>query len=60
MNRCPIKALESLLLKNGIVSGSEKNQTHKNIEEEVDEALIFAKESPYPNERELLSDVFKA
>ena len=60
MNRCPIGALERLLLKHGIVSESEKKQTQRDVEEEVEEALVFAKESPYPDELKMLGDVFKA
>lgn len=59
MNRCPIKALEKLLLNHSIISKSEKIQIHKSIDKEIEEALIFAKESPYPDESELLNNVFK-
>ena len=61
MNRCPIKLFEELLFKHGILSESEKNKIYENIEEEIEEALIFAKESPFPdpNEDKVLRDVFK-
>ena len=59
MDRCPIKALESFLLKHDIVSESEKIQITRGIEEEINEAIVFAKESPYPDEDSLLGDVFK-
>ena len=59
MNRCPIKALESFLLKHDIVSESEKIQISRGIEEEINEAIVFAKESPYPDADNLLGDVFK-
>jgi pyruvate dehydrogenase E1 component alpha subunit len=61
MNRCPIKALEEFLLGQNIISESEKNQIYESIEEEIEEALAFAKESPYPDpdENKLISDVFK-
>ena len=59
MNRCPIKRLEEFLLKQGILS--EKNQIYEDIESEIEVALIFARESPYPdpNKDELFSEVFK-
>lgn len=60
MDRCPIKALEGLLLKHGIVSESEKSQILRSIDNEIEEAVIFAKESPYPEPCELSNDVFKA
>ena len=59
MARCPIKALEGFLLKQGIVSESEKSQIHRSIESEIEEALTFAKESPYPDKDKLLNNVFK-
>ena len=61
MNRCPIKALEKFLLKQEFISESEKNKIYESIEEEIEEALVFAKESPYPNpdKNKLISDVFK-
>ena len=59
MNRCPIKTLEKLLLNQGIVSKTERTKMCQDIEKEVEEALIFAKESPYPDEEELNHSVFK-
>ena len=61
MNRCPAKALEEFLLEHDFISESEKNKIHESIEEEIAEALVFAKKSPYPdpdNEKSF-SDVFK-
>lgn len=59
MKRCPVKALEESLLRCNIVSESEKLQIYESIEKEIKEAIVFARESRYPEERELLSDVFK-
>jgi pyruvate dehydrogenase E1 component alpha subunit len=61
MNRCPIKALEGLLPKSDFISESERNQIYESIENEVEEALVFAKESPYPDpdENNQIRDVFK-
>jgi pyruvate dehydrogenase E1 component alpha subunit len=58
-NKCPIKMLEKFLLKHGIMSEYERDQIHKAISEEVEEAVKFAKESPYPDENDLFKDVFK-
>ena len=60
MNRCPIKALEEFLLEQGFISKSDKNKIYASIEKEVDEALVFAKESHYPDpDEKSFSDVFK-
>ncbi len=59
ISRCPIKSLEELLLKYNIMSEAEKIQIQKDIEKEVEKAVSFAKESPYPDESTLLDNVFK-
>jgi len=59
MNRCPIKALEGFLLEHGILSEPGRIQIGEAIDKEIEEAIIFARESPYPGENELLNNVFK-
>lgn len=59
MNRCPIKALEEFLLEHDILSEPEKVQIGEGIDKEVEESIVFARESPYPDETEVLSNVFK-
>ena len=42
------------------LSESERNEIYENIEEEIEEAVVFAKESPYPNpDEKSFSNVFK-
>lgn len=60
MKRCPIKRFERSLFKQGILSKSEKTRINMDIEKETEEALAFAKESPYPDPSELLSHRFKS
>jgi len=60
VNRCPIKALEGFLLRHAILSESEKARICEDIDKEIMKAIAFALESPYPDESELLNDVFKA
>ena len=61
MNRCPIKMLERFLAEHDYLSESEKNRIYESIEEEIEKALAFAKESPYPDpdENKLTNEVFK-
>lgn len=59
MNRDPIKTLERFLLEHNIMSELERDQIRKTISEEIEEAVKFARESPYPDENELFDDVFK-
>ncbi len=59
MKKCPIKALEGLLLEKNIISESEKAEIYKSIDREITEAINFARESPYPEKTEILDNVFK-
>jgi len=58
--RCPIKMFEEVLFKRGILSESDKIPIYSDIVREVEEALAFAKESPYPDPGELLTHRFKS
>ena len=60
MNRCPIKALEEFLVEHDILPEPEKIQIGEGIDKQIEEAIVFARESPYPDESELLNNVFKA
>ncbi len=57
MRRCPIKRLERLMFKLGCLTKDQKDQIYENVKKEVEEAVIFAKESPYPKEDELYKDL---
>ncbi len=57
--KCPIKRLEEVLIKEGILSGLEKEKISQSIEKEMAESINFVKESPYPEKEELFKDVFK-
>ena len=59
MNRCPVKALERFLLEHDILTEPERIQIGEGIDKEIEEAIVFAKESPYPDESEPLNNVFK-
>jgi TPP-dependent pyruvate/acetoin dehydrogenase alpha subunit len=60
MKRCPIKALEQLLLKNSIMNMTEIKRIQNETEREIEEAVSFAKNSPYPKPDELTSYLFKS
>lgn len=60
MDKCPIRALESFLVELGILSEAERTQIDEELNKEVEEAVTFAKDSPYPDESELLNNVFKS
>ena len=58
MERCPINGFRQLLVEQGIVSELDLARIHRHIDEEIEEAVVFAKESPFPEDDELFDDVF--
>ena len=57
MDRCPIKLLRNALLR-GKASEEELLKIEEAIEKEVQAAVAFAKESPYPDPAEAYTDIF--
>jgi TPP-dependent pyruvate/acetoin dehydrogenase alpha subunit len=60
IERCPIKRHKEFLLSQGALSESEEAQISSQIDQEIEESLTFAEESPFPDECELMEDVFRS
>ena len=58
MAKCPLKRFRKLLQENGLLSDIEHNKLTAQIDEEVEEAFQFAKNSPFPDVNELELDVY--
>jgi pyruvate dehydrogenase E1 component alpha subunit len=56
--RCPIKTFYERLIKEKIASEEELSQIEKDTKEMIKEALDFAIQSPYPDEKEAYEDLF--
>ena len=56
--RDPIDLFKALLIEQNINSEEEINELQDNVAETVNDALEFARESPYPNEEDLLEDMY--
>jgi len=54
----PITRLKEQLLAEQKVTAAELEKLSKDVQQDVEEAVIFARESPYPDEKELLHYVF--
>jgi TPP-dependent pyruvate/acetoin dehydrogenase alpha subunit len=54
---CPIKKLEDTLRENQIVSSDEIQEMIAAVEAEIDEAIEFSLNSPFPNESDLVREV---
>ena len=56
--RCPIKKLKSELIEKNILTCSLVKKINDEIDGQIEEAVKFAEESPYPNPQEALDDLF--
>ena len=59
IERCPLKTYAEFLLNHHIMSQLEMNQIAKQIDDEIEEAVQFAKSSPFPDASELTADVYR-
>lgn len=58
MARCPIRALENDLLSSGAVRPEDLEEIRLRIDAEIEDAVTFARESPYPPAETLLRNVY--
>lgn len=58
MARCPVKRYGDKLKNSGLMTEEEMCQALKRAEQEVEEAVAFARKSPFPEETELLKDLY--
>lgn len=59
MAKCPIKNLERRMVEEELMTPEEKDRICARATEEVQEAVQFARQSPFPDESELAAHVFK-
>jgi pyruvate dehydrogenase E1 component alpha subunit len=56
--RCPIKRLSAYLLKENLLDEKKDQLIEAEIREEIDRAVKFAEESPFPHPEEIFEDVY--
>ncbi len=56
--KCPLGLFERKLINDGIFSFSEIDNFKQDIQAEINDAVSFAKNSPFPESKEMLSDVY--
>jgi acetoin:2,6-dichlorophenolindophenol oxidoreductase subunit alpha len=59
IKRCPVKLLRERLYRENILTESENQKISRKIDKEIQDAFIYAKNSPYPEESELFEDVLR-
>ncbi|MEE9487251.1 MAG: thiamine pyrophosphate-dependent dehydrogenase E1 component subunit alpha [Candidatus Brocadiales bacterium] len=58
VRRCPVKSFEELLLNENVMSKSEIDQVAKQVDEEIEAAVSFGRNSPFPDKDELMDHVY--
>jgi acetoin:2,6-dichlorophenolindophenol oxidoreductase subunit alpha len=58
INICPIKTFQDRLIKEKVVTAQEIEEINQEVKELVEEAVQFAIDSPYPDEKEAYEDIF--
>lgn len=58
MQRCPVEYLNQLLLAEGIVTKEALAESTRDIDRQLDDALHFARQCPFPDPREVLENVY--
>lgn len=56
--RCPIKKMRGQLIDNNVCTEEEIVNLENEVERSIAEAVSYAKESPYPEEDELMKDIY--
>lgn len=56
--KCPVKNLTEKLLRDKVITAEELEKTTAEITREVDQSVEFALASPYPEDADLLTDVY--
>lgn len=56
--KCPVMIYKDYLIKNRLITGQEFQSLQDEIDAELESALRFAKESPFPDVKELFTNVY--
>jgi pyruvate dehydrogenase E1 component alpha subunit len=59
VSNCPLRRVEEFLIGENHLDEPKKEEMTLGIQREIDEAIQFAKQSPYPDEGDLTKQVFK-
>lgn len=58
MEKCPIEIYKNFLIENKVINVSELKDMIKEADKDIESAVKFAKESPFPEEGEIAQDVY--
>jgi pyruvate dehydrogenase E1 component alpha subunit len=58
--RCPLVMFENRFISRGMFTQAELDAVKADVKREIEEAVTFAQESPFPKPEEALEDMFSA
>jgi len=58
--KCPVKRMEQRLLEAGVINGQEIEAMNSQVLKQIEDAVSYAVESPFPNPEDALEDVFSS
>ncbi len=58
MKKCPIQRFRSYLIREALVEGSELDKIDVELQQQIDEAVEYAKNAPYPDPSEVFEHVY--
>jgi len=58
MRKCPIERFKKILLERHIMKEAELKRIDQDVQKELEEAIQFAEESPFPNPEDALKDLY--
>ena len=58
VEKCPVKTFRSFLTEKNVMTSKEMEEAAASIRSEIEDAVKFALESPYPDSKELLEDLY--
>ncbi|MGM0366861.1 MAG: thiamine pyrophosphate-dependent dehydrogenase E1 component subunit alpha [Actinomycetota bacterium] len=54
----PINIFKKTLTENGILEGNDLKKIEDSIKREIEDSIVYAKDSPYPKEEDIFNDVY--
>ena len=58
MKKCPIKRFEATLVKEKVLNKKKMMEIWKEVEKKIEEAVVFANQSPFPDPNDIFEDVY--
>ena len=58
VKKCPIRRLEERLIRDKVFTKVKAKKIREEVEKEIEEAVAFANQSPFPEPKDIYEDVY--